>query len=347
VNNSSSATFKSRQLCCSSEFLPLAPTPVFDAFWTFAAERQAIFFRRLGQSDPPWTTDSILNTFKFTNVYRASDRVSQFLIQNVIYSGDYDPADVIFRVLLFKLFNKIETWQLLEREIGQITVSDFSIKRFEEVLTSAFEQGQRIYSGAYIMPSGSRIFQTSRKHIAHLRLLDLMLKDNLPQKIMDSRSLRNVFETLRCYPLIGDFLAYQYAIDINYSEVTRFSESDFVAPGPGALSGVRKCFANLSNTSEADVIRLVTDLQEQEFSRRNISFHWLGGRHLQLIDIQNIFCEIDKYARVRFPETLGISNRSKIKQRFKPNTAAFNHWYPPKWGINGILLTCRPAGHTL
>ena len=322
---------------CSANLLSLRPTPVFDAFWQFAAERQGIFWNRQSQTLPPWTTDPILGSFKFTNVYRASDRVSQFLIRNIIYTGDDKPAEVVFRVLLFKLFNKIETWHLLEKKLGPITTARFSVEKFSTVLNKALEAGQRIYSGAYIMPSGAKTFNTVRKHEAHLQLLEFMLKDKLSEKILAAQSLKQLFQILRSYPLIGDFLAYQYAIDINYSEVTHFSESEFVAAGPGARSGLRKCFANLEGVTEEYVIRLVTELQEEEFSRRAISFKWLGGRKLQLIDIQNVFCEIDKYARVRFPEAIGLANRAKIKQRFKPNPVSVLQWYPPKWGINQNL----------
>jgi hypothetical protein len=335
VNNIVSAMSEPNRPTCSPEFLPLRPTPVFDAFWAFAAERQAIFLRRQYQAEPPWTTDPILQAFKFTNVYRASDRVSQFLIRNVIYSDDaYEASDVVLRVLLFKLFNRIETWQVLEQEMGPITFARFSVEPLEKILNDAFERQERIYSGAYIMPSGSRTFKAPRKHGTHLRLLDFMLKDNVAEKILSARTLQQVFELLRSYPLIGNFLAYQYAIDINYSEVTGFSESEFVAPGPGAISGLRKCFANLCCGLEADVIRLVADLQEVEFSRRNINFHWLRGRRLQLIDIQNVFCEIDKYARVRFPEAIGRLGRNRMKQLFRPRSSNINYWYPPKWAIN-------------
>lgn len=318
----------------SPELAFLKPTIVFDEFWRFAAERQRIFINRQSKAVPPWTSDPILGTFKFTNVYRASDRVSQFLIRNVIYSGNNGPAEVVFRVLLFKLFNKIETWQLLEENLGQLTTRKFSVEKFSQVLNRAFESGRRIYSGAYIMPSGSKTFQTARKHQAHLQLLDFMLRDKLPAKLGAAKGLKQAFEILRSYPLLGDFLAYQYAIDINYSEVTDFGESEFVAAGPGARSGLRKCFANLEGVADEAVIRLVTELQAEEFHRRGISFSWLGDRRLQLIDVQNIFCEIDKYARVRFPEISGLANRAKIKQRFKPNLAPVPQWYPPKWGIN-------------
>jgi hypothetical protein len=244
---------------------------------------------------------------------------------------------VIFRVLLFKLFNKIETWQLLERELGSIVTAEFSVDRFSVILNGALEKGHRIYSGAYIMPAGGKTFNTVRKHDAHLQLLEFMLQDRLSEKLLAARSLTEVFQILRSYPLIGDFLAFQYAIDINYSEVTDFAESQFVAAGPGARSGLRKCFAKLDGVTEEDVIRLVTELQEEEFNRRHISFQWLGGRKLQLIDVQNVFCEIDKYARVRFPEAVGLANRAKIKQRFKPNPSPVAQWYPPKWGINETL----------
>ena len=70
--------------------------------------------------------------------------------------------------------------------------------------------------------------------------------------------MRDAFGMLRSYPTIGDFLAYQFVTDLNYSEVTDFSEMEFVVPGPGALDGIHKCFADLGGLTEADLIRMVT-----------------------------------------------------------------------------------------
>lgn len=322
---------------CSRDFRELSPTPVFAAFWTFAAERQLIFWRRKLHQSPPWTADPIFRDFKFTNAYRASDRVSQYLIRNVIYSGDQTPKEIVFRTLLFKLFNKIGTWELLTRECGELRTATFSVHKYDQILSRAFESRERVYSAAYIMPSGSRQFATQRKHTAHLMLLEQMMKDDLPAKITDCKRLEDLFRVLLKYPLIGDFLGYQYAIDLNYSNIIDFSESEFVVPGPGARNGIRKCFANGMSIPEADVIRLVTDLQEQEFQLRGIDFKWLGGRRLQLIDIQNLFCEIDKYARVRFPQIGGLTNRTRIKQRFRASDQEIKYWYPPKWNVNHRL----------
>jgi alpha-glutamyl/putrescinyl thymine pyrophosphorylase clade 1 len=74
--------------------------------------------------------------------------------------------------------------------------------------------------------------------------------------------------------------------------------------------------------------------QEKHFSDQGISFPSLWGRRLQLIDCQNVFCEISKYARVAFPQYPGVAGRTRIKQKFQPAAALPKPWYPPKWNIN-------------
>lgn len=312
------------------------PSAVYETYWHFAAERQEIFFKRLSGESPPWTADWILQNYKFTNAYRASDRVSQYLIRHVIYDGPQDPRDTILRTLLFKLFNKIETWQLLEAEVGTIESKNFDVGRYAKVLGNAMLKGTRIYSGAYIMPSATRQIGMP-KHLGHLHLLQSMLAEGLTEKLCESTSMADVFALLKSYRSIGDFLAYQFATDINYSLATNFSETEFVVPGPGALNGIRKCFDDYGDMSEADIIRYVTEQQEEELLKRELDFKSLWGRDLQLIDCQNLFCEVDKYARVRHPEIAGVSARRKIKQRFVACRTVARAWYPPKWQLNASI----------
>lgn len=318
---------------------PAKPTVVFDTYWRFAAERQDVFFRRLQGQRRPWTGDPIIEQHKFTNAYRASDRVSQYLIRNVIYRDDLPASEeeVCFRILLYKLFNKIDTWELLEKALGDITYEGYSFKRYDAVLTKALARGQRIYSAAYIMPPGSRAFGHSAKHQNHLKLLESMMRDELPARLAGARRMQDAFELLLSYPTIGRFLAYQYATDINYSEVTNFSEMDFVMPGPGALDGIRKCFSSLGGLNEPEIIKIVAERQVDEFARLGLQFRTLFGRRLQLIDCQNLFCEVDKYARVAHPEIMGLTGRSRIKQKFAPIAKPIAFWYPPKWGINDAI----------
>lgn len=307
------------------------PTPVFDTYWRFAAARQEIFFARLAGKAPPWTNDSILAEYRFTNAYRASDRVSQFLIRNVIYDGDPSPRELFLRTLLFKFFNKIDTWHLLVRAVGWPTARGFDPSRYGSVLEGARASSQTIYSGAYIMPTGGRV--GGRKHEMHLELIRQMLRDNLPERIARSASFGEVFASLRGYSSIGDFLAYQLATDLNYAAHLNFSEMEFVAPGPGALDGIAKCFRDLGDFTPAETVRMCADRQAEEFSARGISFRTLWGRPLQLVDCQNLFCEVDKYARVRHPEFTGRSSRRRIKQRYHPAGPLPEPFYPPEWNL--------------
>lgn len=306
---------------------------IYSTYWKFAVERQNIFFNRIEDS-PIWTSDEILLKHKFTNAYRASDRVSQYLIKNVIYNFDQDPKEVLFRILIFKTFNKIETWELLIKRLGNISFREYDFRLYDEILSSLLLKGQAIYSGAYIMTSGRSMFGYSKKHRNHLKLIEFMMEDNFAEKVSNTNSLENLFSLLKEYPTIGNFLAYQYAIDINYSNLVNFDEMDFVFPGPGAKDGIKKCFTDFGNFNESDIIKLVTDNQQNEFEKNNIQFKELWGRPLQLIDCQNLFCEVDKYSRVAHPDVKGISGRTRIKQIFKPKNDKINYWYPPKWNIN-------------
>ena len=310
----------------------LTATPVFDTYWRFAAERQTLFLRRLSGADPPWTGDPVLRQNRFTNAYRASDRVSQYLIRHVLYSGEQSTEEVVFRCLLFKLFNRVDTWEMLASEFGVPAWRSFDIDRYSDILDRRMAGGKPVYSAAYIMPPPR--LGSSRKHRDHLILLSRMMLDGIPLAIERARHLSEIFGLLRSYPSIGGFLAFQYTIDLNYSALTGFSESDFVVAGPGARRGLRKCFFDTDGLTDEEVIRAVTDVADREFERLELRFESLWGRCLHPVDCQNLFCEVDKYARVVHPELNGKSGRTRIKQRFVPKSEPLPQWYPPKWGLD-------------
>lgn len=309
------------------------PTRVFDSLWYLAAERQRIFRARLRSMPEPLTSDVVLQDFKFTNAYRASDRTSQYLIRHVIYDLRRPWRDTFLRVLFFKLFNRIETWETVTSELGEITATTFDIDAIGSLLTDAMGRGDRIYSAAYIMPSPQG-FGCKFKHENHLRLLAVMLADEAEVKVDGARSMREVFDILVSYPSIGPFLGYQLVTDLNYTPNLSFSEDDFVVPGPGAIDGLMKCFSDSGDLSPAEIIRWSMETQAERFSERDIAFEDLWDRPLQLIDCQNLYCEVDKYARARHPEFVGRTKRRRIKQRFRPRDEPVTAWYPPKWGIN-------------
>jgi len=311
----------------------VTPTVVYETYWRFAAERLTMFYRRLANPFGPWTEDSILRTYRFTNTYRAADRVSQYLIREVQYHPERSqaPRELFFRTLLFKIFNKVETWEALERAHGPLAWETADLSAIDRTLTDAMARGRRIYSAAYIMPAPP--FGKTRKHSNHLALLARMIGDRLPERLRQAPDLQTVYKSILAYPGLGCFLAFQYAIDLNYSTLLDFTEEDFVVAGPGALDGISKCFKNIDQSPE-DIIRWVTERQSHEFKSRGLDFPGLFGRPLQLIDCQNLFCEISKYARVAHPDVVGIANRQRIKQAYRPVPADLPPPnFPPRWRL--------------
>lgn len=141
----------------------LKKTKVYDTYWKFANERQNIFIRKFEGEENNLTEDKILQEYKFTNAYRASDRVSQYLIRNIIYQNGYSEEDIIFRILLFKTFNNIDTWKKLENILGKIVYNEYDIERYGKLLNDYYMKGEKLYSGAYIMASGKTAFGQERK----------------------------------------------------------------------------------------------------------------------------------------------------------------------------------------
>ena len=305
---------------------------VYNLYWYFACERQNIFIKKLNNEPSPWTKDPILQEYKFCNSYRVNDRVSQYLLKNVIYNGKkYTKEDMLFRIILFKLFNKESTWELLLKNFKDITLNTFDFKRCSKIFENAMQNNIKIYNDAYIS-CANKAFGYDRKHDNHLALLKKMfIEDKIQNKIIKCTSMESAFNIIKSYPLIGNFMAYQLVTDINYSDIVNWSENEFTIAGPGSIRGINKCFSDKGNMSYEDIIKYMYNHQEEEFKRLNLNFKKIGDRPLQLIDCQNIFCELDKYCRKALPNLK--SNRIKIKKKYIPKTNKINYIYPPKWKI--------------
>ena len=313
----------------------ITTTIAFETYWRFAAERLAMFYRRRRDPLGPWTSDPILRLYRFTNTFRATDRVSQYLIREVQYGADRseEPIEVFFRTLLFKIFNKIETWEALEAVHGPLAWRSIDLDALDRTLTLLHSRGRSIYSAAYIIPAPP--FGRDRKHSNHLALIARMMADQLPDLLRRAPDLRTVYQRILAYPGLGPFLAFQYAIDLNYSTLLDFDESKFVVAGPGALDGISKCFSATNGRSPEAIVQWVTDRQEIEFAKRGLDCQGLFGRPLQPIDCQNVFCEVSKYTRVAHPELKGVANRQRIKQKYKRVERGLDPLsFPPRWNLN-------------
>lgn len=316
--------------------MSLAPTPrpeIYDIYWQFAANRHAAFENRMAGRPAPWSNDEILQNYKFCNVFRAADRVSQYLIEHVAYRENAGTkADMVFQILAFRTFSKIETWEGVIQHLGRApTLNDLTRGTFEKALDDVKKKNNGLYTGAFIL-CATKEFGFNEKHKNYVVLFKkIFLENNGAEKILAAGSLKQVVEFLQSFPLIGPFMAYQIAIDLNYSTLIHFDENDYTQAGPGALRGIQKIFSDTGSYTPAEIIHNMVERQEEEFSRLNLRFNGLWGRPLHAIDCQNLFCEVDKYCRKAAPEL--VSNRTRIKTKFKPSSKPLPLFFPPKWGL--------------
>lgn len=305
----------------------------FKYYFYFIQERMNMFWRKLGNSKF-LTEDPILQEYKFTNVYRACDRVSQYLIRNVIYDDNlkYNAEDTLLRILVFKVFNRISTWEYLE-ELYPVSIESFDVDILSQLLSEK-QRSMPIFSNAYMMTgSHSKYEHLPTKHQVWLQMIeDEFILGHGLKKILIASSMSDIYNQLRSYPLIGDFLAYQYTVDLNYSPYLNFDENSFVKAGIGAVRGIRKCFLSYGESYEEAIQYTYDHFEELQERYGYTEFRPLPGREPKLIDLQNCFCETDKYLRAAMPE-LKVGN-VRIKQHYKPSNNIIDYYFPIDWGVS-------------
>lgn len=299
-------------------------TEVFDTYWYFARERHRIYESRLRGESAPWTDDPILQKHRFCNTFRAADRVTQDVIHITNYMPDSSGTveDDIFRTLVFRMFNKPETFFFLDKTFGGVSLGSFSWWDWAIALDEFKESGNRIYNNAYLIPPASS-YGHSRKGDATLNLIHDMVEGGVIGKIRDANSLEEIYTELLRWETFGPFISYQMATDMNF--IPEFNlPDDFVVPGIGAVRGLKKCFIGVKESCRPGIIK--------ELKHRQVEFGapTLFGRPMGLVDIQNVFCETDKYTRGLRP-----GEGRRIKQTFKPTVGKIDiPEFPIRWGLN-------------
>ena len=250
--------------------------------------------------------DRILDSYRFTNVFRVTDRVSQALLRVQRRGGDAE--EVVMRTLLFKVFNSEKTWGFLEpRGLTEGWDPDGMKSALDDM------KGPR-FNGAYMM--ANPLMGGQKKHHFYVGVLDRVRRYHL-SSILSAKDLRELYERLLEVPGFGRFLAYQYATDLNYSEIFRFPEESTVVAGPGAIRGVRKLYGSVRKPEDK--------IRELHAYMREHGPRLLGELPMQLIDVQNVLCEYDKYTRVLHEEG------GRMKERFTPDRRPLPDLMLPSW----------------
>src|SRR5580765_3232280 len=275
-----------------------------DAFWNFVVERQSIYHKRMVLGEPaPWTQDYVLRSYFFTNVYRELDKGTIFLIKNLLKLQD--DKDLLFAIMVYRLFNDIDTFRFLMLRCKMTKYGAWDWERASRYLNAYENHGSRVFTDAFTV-TGVK-FGGFPDKIRNICWLIGNLQRQTPallNALKSANSLKRVWQIFNDTQGFGRFLAYELAIDVNYSRLIAFSEDDWVNAGPGCKRGIQWIWGKRDPGRKwEDYISYLRARQGDFIQSIGRDEQWQSvypGYPLTLRSIEHSLCEFQKYARARY-----------------------------------------------
>lgn len=267
-------------------------------FIYFVFERVRIYYRKeIMKRKPPWTTDKILQKYRFCNVCREHDRTSRYLIENW-YLPNYNNNDALKVVVSIA---RIINYEPTLSEIGFPEFDGNKVSRkWIDNLKSVFNKRklsrEKIRSDAYYVYSRG------------YRLLPLIEKIVIPntEKIKLECTFKKTWQSYMKISHISSFIAGQFCKDLTYSTDYAKSWPDrnlFAAPGNGSLSGIEFLFGVKLKPLrwEEDLHKFCVLVMETKELLESCGFSEAFpevASKMDLMDYQNCLCEFSKYWKI-------------------------------------------------
>lgn len=275
----------------------------------FVWEREVVRIVKERGGEPPYTNDPVIQRYKFTNIRRQDDRVSRWIIDNVI-APNISRKDLWFILLVTRLINWPPTLEhLINAGILFRPVVDFEPAEFSQSVENYKAQGRKVYSGAYMVyptkmdPGGVKSLAIAKHIIAPAAKLNM-------QMVLAQNSISAFVSALAKSFGISTFMAGQVAADLTYCpQLGNASDLYSYAPiGPGSSKGLNYL---LGRTEYATWTQ--GNFNEQLVKINNAINIELEITDLTLHDVQNVMCEFSKYVRA-------VKGSGKPKTVYQPET---------------------------
>lgn len=266
-------------------------------FMHWINERHKIYLKKKEGASPPWTRDKILQEYKFTNVFRVYDAVTQDLMNNVItpHLKDEDQATLLFNIMKYRFFN----WPPTFYALGGYSDA-WNEKVAKKLLKEMKKRGDQIFTGAYIITnSGKKRPKTDI--ICEALTAAWNRRETFVEYACKVNTLEMMCEALQVLPTVGKFIAYEIVTDLRHTRMLDTARDVFTwaNPGPGAKRGLNRLHNREVKRAVKDTT-CVTEMRELlEVANKKKHKH---VPKLEMRDIEHSLCEFDKYMRVKQDE---------------------------------------------
>lgn len=270
----------------------------YTTLWHWVKEREAIRLRKEAGQAFPWTDDEILRTYRFCCVRREDDRVTVWVRENIRERFAGHPN----LWLMLCIARQINWPGSLEKLIsaGNYTwpVDDaFRPGLMADVLDGMERMGEKVWTGAYIIPAGSVKGEKKRDTLA--KKIGALWKDRgLFERYLRQEprwvTMRGFHEKLMKYDGWGPFLAYQATVDIRFTPLLEKAgdAQSWAAAGPGTIRGLNRIHGRPTDRSlpQGFALAEMREIHKRSFDETGVA--------MDFSDVPNILCETDKYLRV-------------------------------------------------
>jgi hypothetical protein len=277
--------------------------PVWDRYFYFVEEREKVRVAKEIGAPRPWTDDEIIDTYRFCNMRRMDDRVSQWLLNNW-YKPYFDHPNMLPAVALARFVNLPTSLKVLTHIV--FDTSPQPIWRPNEIVNNLRrlrDGGNTIFNGAYMVRGNDgmdKIDCVVNYYVKAIRELE---------NPVDRSSMQNTHTKLLEAFGMGSFMAGQIVADLRWAMKGRWGDRRIWAPiGPGSKRGMNRLYERgLGDTLTQTAFETNLAILIQ---RANDRLPTAITERMEAQDWQSTLCEYDKYIRA-------LQGEGKPKQLYK------------------------------
>lgn len=248
-------------------------------------EREAVRIKKEAGAPKPWTTDPVLQSYRFCNVRREDDKVTRWIKDN--WREPYaDHPNLWFAMCISRQIN----WPDTLADIG--FPEDWKPEVVRMKMLSRAAMGEKLWTGAYMLRGNVEKGGDKPKYFTDNMTVLWKAQD----KPTTRDTLQSYHERLVEYPGWGSFLAAQAVADLKHTVWLVHADDwwDWAALGPGSTKGLHLLHDRPLNKTLSQAQGLEEMLEVRERVKPLLGSH-VGKLCLQ--DIQNCLCESVKYNR--------------------------------------------------
>lgn len=294
----------------------------------FCAERHMIYISRLEGQPAPWTKDPILRSYRFCNIYREIDRVTEEIMGMWLrpqLAGN-NPA---IAALVGRAINFTPTLVAMRKAGIDFRVNSGQNKAwalFQQIVARKGKDGQLV-TGAYIVNTvfpkhHEKITGSKADYLANFFLPEAWSHREELDAALSQNSYVAMLDAYRKVHGIGMFIANQAACDLTYTPLLRKAPdiNDVWSPGPGTMRGILRITNNYDLQAGSDAVdkaltRYRDDLNNELSSHRRWSVR-AGDVKTNIVPLTNpnassSLCEISKHFG------MAMGERERLKNTYK------------------------------